>query len=147
MLAQMLDASDKDRNFLSVSKEDKTIILINNLGGVSPLEMGGITTEVYDQLTSDYEIVPVRVLSGTLMTSLNGLGFSISLLKLVDTGLGSGLSMLDLLDAPAEAVGWTPVVKAKTWDKQCAPVQNVEEEIVESEAKPSNIKSKGSWIH
>jgi dihydroxyacetone kinase len=147
MLAQMLDPSDKDRNFLNVSKEDKTVLLINNLGGVSPLELGGITTEVCDQLASAYGIVPARVLSGTFMTSLNGLGFSISLLKLVDTGLGSGSSILELLDAPAEAVGWTPSVKTRTWDMQCTPVQDIQGKREENETQSSNIKSKETSIH
>lgn len=115
MLSYMLDQTDKDRAFLQVSKSDDTVLLINNLGGVSPLEMGGITAEVVNQLKNKYGIKPVRILSGTFMTSLNGLGFSISLLKLADSGVGK--SMLELLDAPAEATGWTAPVKSSTWDK------------------------------
>jgi triose/dihydroxyacetone kinase / FAD-AMP lyase (cyclizing) len=91
------------------------VLLINNLGGVSVLEMGGITTEVVNQLSKDYKISPKRIISGTFMTSLNGLGFSISILKLQDTGLSK--SMLELLDAPAEASGWAAAVKASTWAK------------------------------
>lgn len=52
------------------------------------------------------------------MTSLNGLGFSISLLRVQDTGLGPGKSIGDLLDVPHEAPGWTSVIKGKTWDKK-----------------------------
>ena len=52
------------------------------------------------------------------MTSLNGNGFSISLLRLVDTGLGDSKTMLKLLDAPHEALGWSAVVKSETWDNQ-----------------------------
>ena len=52
------------------------------------------------------------------MTSLNGNGFSISLLRLVDTGLGASKTMLKLLDAPHEALGWPTVVKPETWDSQ-----------------------------
>jgi triose/dihydroxyacetone kinase / FAD-AMP lyase (cyclizing) len=143
MLAQMLDPSDKDRNFLTVSKEDKVFLLINNLGGLSPLELGGITTEVCEQLAGDYGLMPVRVLAGTFMTSLNGLGFSISLLKIVDTGLGQGRSMLDLLHAPSEAVGWPSCVRPSTWDTQCAPSQDVKDTKEEIESPPSNIKGKG----
>ncbi|KAF2767671.1 dihydroxyacetone kinase [Teratosphaeria nubilosa] len=113
MLRYMLDPADKDRAFLSVNRADETVLLVNNLGGVSVLEMGGITNEVIQQLANDYGIKPVRIMSGTFMTSLNGLGFSISLLKLTDTGVNK--TMLELLDAPAEATGWSAVVSSRTW--------------------------------
>ncbi|CAK3801722.1 Dihydroxyacetone kinase 1 [Lecanosticta acicola] len=115
MLKYMLDQNDRDRAFLKVSSSDETVLLVNNLGGVSVLEMGGITTEVVHQLEKDYGIKPVRILSGTFMTSLNGLGFSISLLKL--TNLGVGKPVLELLDAPSEAAGWSAAVNTKTWAK------------------------------
>jgi dihydroxyacetone kinase len=115
MLKYMLDQSDKDRAFLNVSSSDQTVLLVNNLGGVSVLEMGGITNEVVSQLEKTYSIKPARILSGTFMTSLNGLGFSISILKLQDTGVSK--SMLELLDAPAEASGWAAAVKSSTWAK------------------------------
>ena len=116
MLAQMLDPNDKDRHYVDVKKDDKTVLLVNNLGGVSNLEIGGIVAELHKQLKHDYSIVPIRVIAGTFITSLNGLGFSASILKLEDTGLGAGKSMLELLDAPAEAFGWAAAVQTKTWE-------------------------------
>ncbi|KAG9573939.1 dihydroxyacetone kinase, partial [Aureobasidium melanogenum] len=116
MLAHMLDEEDKERGFLKVSSEDETVVLINNLGGVSVLEMGGIATEVLDQLKKYYNIRPVRVLVGTFMTSLNGIGFSISLLKLQDTNLDK--SMLQLLDAPSEVTGWATPINTATWENK-----------------------------
>lgn len=113
MLRYMLDQSDKDRGFSDITKSDETVLLVNNLGGVSVLEMGGITTEVVSQLAKDYSIKPARILAGTFMTSLNGLGFSISLLKVTDLGVGK--SVLELLDAPSEAAGWSASVSSKTW--------------------------------
>jgi dihydroxyacetone kinase len=142
MLAQMLDSNDQDRNFLSVTKTDKTILLVNNLGGVSPLELGGIVTEVSIQLASTYEIVPVRVLAGTFMTSLNGLGFSISLLKIVNTGLGTGCSILELLDAPAEAVGWASNIRPETWATKLVPSIEEKKTDPETDARSGNIKGK-----
>ena len=51
LLRQLLDENDQDRAFLGrVQKEDEFVLMINNLGGVSPLELGGITTEVVEQL-------------------------------------------------------------------------------------------------
>ncbi|CAG7919929.1 unnamed protein product [Penicillium olsonii] len=118
MLLQLLDHNDPDRCYVTRKPEDKFVLLINNLGGVSPLELAGITDEVYRQLRADYDVNMVRVIQGTFLTSLNGLGFSISLLKLVDPGFGAGKSMLELLDAPAEAVGWTAPINTETWDNR-----------------------------
>jgi dihydroxyacetone kinase len=77
--------------------------------------MCAITAEIVAQLERYYNIKPVRILSGTYMTSLNGLGFSISILNVVNTNLG-GPSMLQLLDAPSEALGWTASIRKETWE-------------------------------
>lgn len=114
MLRQLLDTKDKDRAFLNVNSNE-VVLMINNLGAVSVLELGGITTEVVTQLEKTYNIKPVRVLAGTYMTSLNGLGFSISILNVVNTDIG-GPSMLQLLDAPSEASGWAAPIRKETWE-------------------------------
>lgn len=113
MLAQLLDPADEDRAFLKLDS-DQVVLLVNNLGGVSSLEMGAITSEIVAQLADGHGIRPVRVLSGTFMTSLNGMGFSITLLNVVDAGIG-GPSMVELLDAPSEVVGWSAPIQAATW--------------------------------
>ncbi|KAF2470077.1 dihydroxyacetone kinase [Lindgomyces ingoldianus] len=137
MLSHCLDAADKDRNFLNISPSDEVVLLVNNLGGVSVLELGGITNEVIEQLANDWKIKPVRILAGTFMTSLNGLGFSITLLKVANTGLGT--SMLELLDAPAEANGWSAAIKSGTWKKsETASLQK--EPSSTEEAQPSTLK-------
>ncbi|EER25087.1 DAK1 domain containing protein [Coccidioides posadasii C735 delta SOWgp] len=118
MLKQLLDQDDKDRGFLKWDSPDKFVLFINNLGGVSTLELSGITAETILQLERDYHIKPVRTIQGTFLTSLNGMGFSISLLRLVDTRLGQGRSLLELLDAPAEAVGWAAPIQTSTWESQ-----------------------------
>lgn len=139
MLLQLLDHNDPDRAFLTYGPDDKFVLLINNLGGVSTLELAGITEEVSRQLESSYNIKPVRTIQGTFLTSLNGLGFSISLLKLVDTGLGRGKSMLELLDAPAEAVGWSAPIQTSTWeDRTDAPVEIRKTKLAEEQ--PSNLE-------
>jgi len=132
MLRYMLDPFDKDRAFLQVSKSDDTVLLVNNLGGVSPLEMGGITAEVVNQLSQDYSIKPARILSGTYMTSLNGLGFSISLLKLTSP------NQLELLDAPAEATGWTAPIKPSTWTNPPTQTSTTERSKATTN-KPANL--------
>jgi dihydroxyacetone kinase len=116
------------------------VLLVNNLGGVSPLELSGITNEVVEQLANNFKITPVRILSGTFMTSLNGLGFSITLLRVADTG-SVGASMLELLDAPAEASGWTAAISIKTWARRGEAKKN-EEEVDEEEVQSSDLRSK-----
>ncbi|KAF4227143.1 hypothetical protein CNMCM6805_003396 [Aspergillus fumigatiaffinis] len=140
MLWQILDHNDPDRAFLTHQPGDEFVLLINNLGGVSTLELSGITDEVYRQLTKDFNIKPARIIQGTFLTSLNGLGFSVSLLKLADTGLGPGKSMLELLDAPAEAVGWSAPIRTSTWEahQSDAPVEVKNTKLAEDQ--PSKIK-------
>ncbi|KIX04461.1 dihydroxyacetone kinase [Rhinocladiella mackenziei CBS 650.93] len=138
MLTQMIDPNDEDRHFCDITKKDQVVLLINNLGGVSNLEIGGIVAEVHKQLKEDWGIVPVRVIAGAFITSLNGLGFSASLLKLEDTGLGPGKSMLELLDAPAEAFGWGAAIKTSTWDADNTAIMDRQAEIT-LETKPSHL--------
>lgn len=116
MLAQLLDQADADRAFLNVNSNE-VVLLVNNLGGLSPLELGGITAEVVGQLDRSWGIQPVRVLAGTYMTSLNGPGFSVSLLNVVNTDIG-GPSMIELLDQPCEATGWAAPISKETWEER-----------------------------
>jgi dihydroxyacetone kinase len=139
MLLQLLDHNDPDRAFITRKPEDKFVLLINNLGGVSTLELSGITDEVYRQLGADYKIKPERIIQGTFLTSLNGLGFSVSLLKLVDTGLGPGKSFLELIDAPAEAVGWAAPITPATWEHRNSPPVELKQ-VKTGEQPPSNVK-------
>jgi dihydroxyacetone kinase len=104
MLDQLLNQSDKDRAYINIQPKEDAILLINNLGGLSQLELGAITTEVCTQLKQDYNINLRRILAGTYMSSLNGLGFSITLLKLVDE------KWLQLIDAPTKASGWLSAI-------------------------------------
>ncbi|EFY87976.1 dihydroxyacetone kinase [Metarhizium acridum CQMa 102] len=137
MLAQLLDSSDKDRAFLNVNSNE-VVLMINNLGGVSVLEMGGITTEVVTQLDSKYGVHPVRILTGTFMTSLNGLGFSISLLNVVNTDIG-GPGMVELLDAAAEVTGWSAPIRKETWEAKNTATRT-EERGQGEQVKPSGLR-------
>jgi dihydroxyacetone kinase len=86
MLHQMLNVDNKERGFLE-TRADKMVLLVNNLGALSALELGAIVTEVGDQLRKTYGVALARVYAGTYMTSLDGPGFSISLLNVVGTGI------------------------------------------------------------
>lgn len=140
MLSHSLNTADQDRSFSKITEKDEVILLVNNLGGVSPLELGGITNEVVEQLAGEFKIKPVRILAGTFMTSLNGLGFSISLLRVADTG-SAGASMLELLDAPAEASGWSAAISTSTWAKRGEAAQEGEQ-MAGDEVQPSNLRGK-----
>ncbi|KAK4148172.1 Dak1 domain-containing protein [Dichotomopilus funicola] len=140
MLAQMLDREDKDRAFVHVNSNE-VVLLVNNLGGVSVLELGGIVAEVVAQLEKKYRIRPVRVLSGTFMTSLNGLGFSISLLNVVNTDIG-GPGMIELLDHPSEAVGWSTPISKQTWEEKNTATRE-QDASVGGEIETSGLKFDG----
>lgn len=141
MLAQMLDTRDIDRAYLRLERSDQTLLLINNYGGLSNLELGAVVTEVLFQLEKEYGLKPRRVIAGPIYGSLNGPGFGLSLLKLAETGLGPGKSMLDLFDAPTQATGWSANIKSDTWEN--IYVQTQEGEVAEeTQVKPSNLKSR-----
>ncbi|KAL3293113.1 dihydroxyacetone kinase [Colletotrichum asianum] len=128
MLNQLLDQKDTDRAFIRVQKEDNVVLMINNLGGLSQLELGAITDEVISQLREGHGIQPRRVLSGTYMSSLNGLGFSITLLKVVDE------SWVQLIDASTEASGWLPAITtADLPENQKATTSSQEKDVVTDE--------------
>ena len=139
MLGMLLDPKDSDRAFVPFDfKNDKVILFVNNLGGVSMLELAGITAEASLQLKRDWGFTPVRTISGTFLTSLNGMGFSLSILRLEDTKLGPGKSMLELLDFPAEAVGWAAPIRTSTWEaSNTATMENTTSS--EAALKPSNL--------
>ncbi|EPY50845.1 dihydroxyacetone kinase Dak1 [Schizosaccharomyces cryophilus OY26] len=108
MLKQLLDQSDKDRAYVKIDGKDEVVLLMNNLGGLSLLEFSAISSKVQEALAKQYSIHPVRVYAGIFTTSLNGLGFGITLFRTTDRVNigGQEFSFLDLLDQPVEAPGW-----------------------------------------
>lgn len=76
----------------------KVALMVNNLGGLSVLELGVIADEVVQQLGAR-EIQIERSLVGTFVTSLDGPGFSVTLLQLDD-------ELTELLDAETTAPAW-----------------------------------------
>lgn len=139
MLAQMLDQSDKDRAYVKIDRKDETLLLVNNFGGLSNLELGAITNEVVMQLKDSYGLKPRRIVQGTLFGSLDGRGFIISVLRLADTGLGDGKFLLNLIDAPANAIGWPKCVTVETWETTYEPPLPVAEDD-KGRTKSSNLR-------
>ena len=139
MLAQMLDQNDKDRAYVKIESTDDIVLLLNNFGGVSNLELGAILDEATNQLENTYGIKPRRIIQGTLFGSLDGPGFILTLLRIFDTGLGPGKSVLEALDAPTNAIGWPHCASTETWDASLPPPQEQADE-KEDAVKPSNIR-------
>ncbi|KPM34506.1 Dihydroxyacetone kinase 2 [Neonectria ditissima] len=77
---------------------ERVALMVNNLGGLSVLELGVIADEVVQQLVAR-DVAIDRSLVGTFVTSLDGPGFSTTLLRLDD-------ELARLLDAPTTAPAW-----------------------------------------
>jgi dihydroxyacetone kinase len=86
---------------LAISKGDNVVVLINNLGAISDLEMGILVNESIKQLTENYSVKVERIFAGRFMTSLEMSGFSLTVLKL------SSDLILDFVDAETRTVGWS----------------------------------------
>ncbi|KAI5456694.1 dihydroxyacetone kinase [Mariannaea sp. PMI_226] len=101
LLDRMLDlltrTDDNDRAFVSF-EGGNPVLLLNNLGGTSQLEISAILHHLLDRL-GKRKLQPVRIISGTFMTSLNASGFSLTLLRAIP-------DWLEALDYPTSAVGW-----------------------------------------
>ncbi|KAI0788772.1 dihydroxyacetone kinase [Abortiporus biennis] len=130
LLEHLLSTSDPERSFLpfkgknaSEEEKDRVVLLVNNLGGTSELELGAIVKEATKGLESEGVIVE-RVIAGTFMTSLNMPGFSLTLLLLPssnDTSSPTSSQILSLLDEPSNAPGW----KWTSHAKPGVPIQSV----------------------
>ncbi|KAJ2124822.1 Dihydroxyacetone kinase 2 [Coemansia sp. RSA 720] len=88
----------------SGGKTGRVVLLVNNLGATSNIEMG-LVTKLATEATHDAGFDPVRVFSGTYMTGLAMPGISITL-TLVPDG-EHGAKFLALVDQPAFCSGWT----------------------------------------
>ncbi|TFY76771.1 hypothetical protein EWM64_g7241, partial [Hericium alpestre] len=116
MLGMILNSrgdGNGEEAFLRIGKSvDDSVLFLNNLGGMSQLEMGAILDETLLQLKA-ISIHPRRIYSSAYMTSLNAPGFSLSLLNLShlrrSLSQDGDIDVLALLDAPTEATAWAGV--------------------------------------
>jgi dihydroxyacetone kinase len=113
LLKLLLDKSDPDRAFVPFDTGDKTVLLVNNLGSISNLELFAFAGIAIDQLESTYGLCPIRVYVGTFMTALNGPGVSLTLLNL--SRLKDSGAVLSALDARTTALGWNGNVSS--WNR------------------------------
>eukprot|EP00096_Caligus_rogercresseyi_P001047 TRINITY_DN11647_c0_g1_i1.p1 TRINITY_DN11647_c0_g1~~TRINITY_DN11647_c0_g1_i1.p1 ORF type:complete len:599 (+),score=159.08 TRINITY_DN11647_c0_g1_i1:47-1843(+) len=102
-------------------KEESVVLLVNNLGGTSQLEMGVMTGEAVRLLESKGLKVE-RTYTGSFMTSLRMVGFSFTVLRLgvsPDEATGglfarSNPEVLRYLDAPTTVPMWS----GPSWSSQ-----------------------------
>ncbi|KAI0084466.1 Dak1 domain-containing protein [Irpex rosettiformis] len=109
LVTNLISTTDPDRSFVPFKgKGDRVVLLVNNLGGTSELELGAIVREAEKVLVAR-DITVERIIAGTFMTSLNMPGFSLTLLLLPKTSeasIPSAEKLLALLDEPASTYGW-----------------------------------------
>ncbi|EJU01753.1 Dak kinase, partial [Dacryopinax primogenitus] len=118
MLALLL-GEDEERGFLRWEEGDKRlqggegpVLLVNNLGGISNLELSAFAHEVLIQLEKDYSLRPGRVYVGAFLTSLNSPGLSLTLLNSAEVQralpqeLKGKVNVLELLDAEVDCPAW-----------------------------------------
>ncbi|KAK6538948.1 hypothetical protein TWF694_010498 [Orbilia ellipsospora] len=86
---------------INLTPSENIAVMINNMGGLSILEINVIAEEVFQQISkTKYSFKVLRKFIGTFMTSLDGPGFSVTILKLDDR------EILHLLDEPTTAPAW-----------------------------------------
>ena len=70
LIPQLLDlltsVSDPDRSFVPFKGRDNVVLLVNNLGSVSELELGGVVAEARKELDARGFTLS-RILAGTFM--------------------------------------------------------------------------------
>lgn len=135
---KLLDASDKERHYLDFDESDEYVVLVNNIGGTSSLELYALTHYILERCP--LKTRPLRVLVLDFVTSLNAPGFSVTLFNVTKaaTSSYSKEKIVEFLDTPTNAPGWKPkVYSANTW----AAGHN-EEELPEAHAQipTSSIK-------
>lgn len=126
MLKYLLDPNDSDRAFVKFDPKDNVVMLINNFGGLSGLELEALTNVTLEQLKAEWSIVPTRIYAGILETSLNGQGFSITLGNMSGMAKSMDVSVeevIKLLDAPTNAPAWpknnyVPVTASKEMEER-----------------------------
>ncbi|KAH8660788.1 Dak1 domain-containing protein [Tricladium varicosporioides] len=147
LLILICDQNDKERAFVKFNKSDDTVLLINNYGGLSNLELGALTQETLAQLEKQWNIKPTKIYTGCFETSLNGPGFSITLCNLTIAAAESNTSVLELMGLLADetkAPAW-PNVLSNTSTKDArkdTPMVDIEKKTEISPEEDINVEPK-----
>lgn len=115
LVAQMLPlvlGEDEDRSYVKFEPKDDVVLMVNNMGGMSNLELGYAAEVVSEQLIKKYNIIPKRTIVGAFITALNGPGFGITLMN----ASKAGPSIIKYFDYPTTASGWNQTYhNAEDW--------------------------------
>ncbi|CEH14941.1 dihydroxyacetone kinase [Ceraceosorus bombacis] len=144
MLSYLLNPNDPDRHYLDFDKDDAPVLFINNLGGMSQLEMNAITDVTITHLAKTWGLHPSRVFCNQYMTSLNAPGFGISLVNHKNVKKETGQDMLELLDAPTDAYAWSGVKSG--WGPATGKPRDREAEEKEAADHLAKIRSQGGSV-
>ncbi|KAJ3508495.1 hypothetical protein NLJ89_g5724 [Agrocybe chaxingu] len=142
---------------------DEVVLFVNNLGGMSQLEMGALVDDVLTRLALS-QIYPHRIYSSAYMTSLNAPGFSISLLNVShvqrtyltqlqhkiktnsEFASYSTINVYDLLDSPTDAPSW--VAARAHWPTKQPPANfkaDIAQQILGSPPTPVRATVREKW--
>lgn len=138
-LELLCSQADPERSFVRFDPDDKVLLLVNNYGGLSVLELGAITDEVQTHLATKWNIEPCRTFSGTFETSLNAPGFSVTLCNISAASRQSGFSddeLLGLLDRQTTAVAWPNTYRPGCGTRKANPTPLSKDK---TEAKTSSL--------
>lgn len=141
MLDYLLNPNDEDRGYLSFDKDDDPVLFVNNLGGVSQLELFALVDETIEQLYKTYGLTPSRVYANAYMTSLNAPGFGITLVKHKTVSKEASVDLLQLLDDPTDAYAWTGVTRG--WPSK---KRDRDAEAKEAQQYLKDVQSKGGAV-
>ncbi|KAH7914593.1 Dak1 domain-containing protein [Hygrophoropsis aurantiaca] len=143
LVEKITSTTDKERSFLPFKNngEDNVVLLVNNLGGLSELELYAVAREVRKTLDNS-KITIKRLIVGTFMTSLNMPGFSITLLLLPDGTDPNGPSeelILSLLDAESNAPAWK-------WSSKSEVSTTAESSVTPAPTPPRSVQLKAENV-
>ncbi|KAK7429350.1 Dihydroxyacetone kinase 2 [Neonectria magnoliae] len=117
---------------------ERVCLMVNNLGGLSVLELGVVADEVVRQLTAR-DVHIDRSLVGTFVTSLDGPGFSTTLLQLDD-------ELVSLLDAPTTAPAWPRSIHGWATDAEAAAKRETTVAAEEPTGRETGVKVPTSLV-
>lgn len=143
----ILKQDDKERSYLQLDGgTNKAVLMVNNLGGISPLELNLVVKEAVSRISQNYQLIQLeRVYVGTFLTSLNMPGFSITFLLLEKD---RDFDALSLLDHPTKAPAW-PCVSTVAFAKNItmSPPQRSTEAHPALSAAPAQGKPSNHEVH
>lgn len=110
MVKLLLNEDDPEHGFLKFHgiphNKSELALMVNDLGGLSVLELQAIANVVLECLREEYDMKPVRIYVNTYLTALDAPGFSITIANLTPQLFSSDIKLLSLLDAPVKSNTW-----------------------------------------